>query len=204
MSFYERLDSLLRQKNISQRRMIIDFGLGKNTMFNWKHRNNIPNGEVLLKLSEYLDVSVDYLLCNSRHCLNEEEMLLLNEYRKLNKQQREDVLNIIKANSPVGTKAGRRLLSCFYFFQKSIDKIKSIEYNIISSRNVVRKQEFSVSPTKLNSRSGSVKWWSRGACQYALFGRALGGFCISNHKLDRLMLKRKICKSFAVKAKLFF
>lgn len=62
MSFYERLDSLLRQKNISQRRMIIDFGLGKNTMFNWKHRNNIPNGEVLLKLSEYLDVSVDYLL----------------------------------------------------------------------------------------------------------------------------------------------
>ena len=102
MSFYERLDSLLRQKNISQRKMIIDFGLGKNTMFNWKHRNNIPNGEVLLKLSEYLDVSVDYLLCNSRYCLNEEEMLLLNEYRKLNSQQRENVLNIIKENSPVG------------------------------------------------------------------------------------------------------
>lgn len=46
--------------------------------------------------------SVDYLLCNSRYCLNEEEMLLLNEYRKLNSQQRENVLNIIKENSPVG------------------------------------------------------------------------------------------------------
>lgn len=102
MSFYERLDSLLRQKNISQRKMIIDFGLGKNTMFNWKHRNNIPNGEVLLKLSEYLDVSIDYLLCNDKYCVDKEEMLLLNEYRKLNIQQREDVFNIIKENSPVG------------------------------------------------------------------------------------------------------
>lgn len=51
-------------------------------MFNWKHRNNIPNGEVLLKLSEYLDVSVDYLLCNDKYCVDKEEMLLLNEYRK--------------------------------------------------------------------------------------------------------------------------
>lgn len=106
MSFYERVDSLLKQKNISQRKMIIDFGLGKNTMFNWKHRNNIPNGEVLLKLSEYLDVSVDYLLCNDKYCVDKEEMLLLNEYRKLNTQKREDVLNIIKANSPVGNEKG--------------------------------------------------------------------------------------------------
>lgn len=95
MSFYERLDSLLREKNISQRRMIIDFGLSKNTMFNWKQRNNIPSGDVLLKLSEYLDVSVDYLLCNDKYCLNEEEMLLLNGYRKLDTQQRENVLNLI-------------------------------------------------------------------------------------------------------------
>lgn len=75
MSFYERLDSLLKQKNISHRKMIIDFGLVKNTMYNWKHRGNIPNGEVLLKLSEYLDVSVDYLLCNDKYCVNEDERL---------------------------------------------------------------------------------------------------------------------------------
>ncbi len=106
MSFYERVDSLLRQKNISQRRMIIDFGLGKNTMFNWKHRNNIPSGEVLLKLSEYLDVSVDYLLCNDRYCLNCDEMLLLSEYRKLGKEQKENILTAIKVNSPTGNENG--------------------------------------------------------------------------------------------------
>lgn len=77
MSFYERLDDLLKLKNISQRRMIIDFGLSKNTMFNWKHRNNIPSGEVLLRLSEYLDVSVDYLLCNDKYCLGNEKALHL-------------------------------------------------------------------------------------------------------------------------------
>lgn len=53
------------------------------------------SGDVLLKLSEYLDVSVDYLLCNDKYCLNEEEMLLLNGYRKLDTQQRENVLNLI-------------------------------------------------------------------------------------------------------------
>lgn len=91
MSFYGRLNNLLKQKKISHRKMLIDLGLVKNTMFNWKHRNNIPNGEVLLKLSEYLDVSVDYLLCNDKYYANEEEMLLLNEYRRMNKQQRENV-----------------------------------------------------------------------------------------------------------------
>lgn len=84
--------------------MIIDFGLVKNTMYNWKHRGNIPNGEVLLKLSEYLDVSVDYLLCNDKYCVNEEERLLLNEYRKLDKQQRGNVLSIIKTNSLLGNR----------------------------------------------------------------------------------------------------
>lgn len=48
-----------------------------------------------MKLSEYLDVSVDYLLCNDKYCLDEEEMLLLNGYRKLDTQQRENVLNLI-------------------------------------------------------------------------------------------------------------
>ncbi len=99
MSFYERLDSLLKQKNISHRKMIMDFGLVKNTMFNWKHRGNIPNGEVLLKLSEYLDVSVDYLLCNDGYCIDDEERDLIKKYRELNPQQRENILLLINAEN---------------------------------------------------------------------------------------------------------
>lgn len=78
--------------------MIMDFGLVKNTMFNWKHRGNIPNGKVLLKLSEYLDVSVDYLLCNDKYCVGDEEIELLKCYRKLDPQQKENILNTVKNN----------------------------------------------------------------------------------------------------------
>lgn len=96
MSFYERLDSLLKLKNISHAQMISDLKLGKNTMFHWRHRNNIPNGDILLKLSEYLNVSIDYLLCNDKYYVNTEENIFLKEYRKLNPEQRENILNIIE------------------------------------------------------------------------------------------------------------
>lgn len=96
MSFYERLEGLLKLKKISRRKMLIDLGLVKDTMLNWRNRKNIPSGKVLLKLSEYLDVSVDYLLCNDKYCVSEDETLLLNEYRKLDKQQKQEVLTVIK------------------------------------------------------------------------------------------------------------
>lgn len=77
MEFYERLNSLLKRKNISQRKMLIDLDLCKNSMFNWRHRENIPDGETLLKLSKYLNVSVDYLLCNDKYCTDKDESLTI-------------------------------------------------------------------------------------------------------------------------------
>lgn len=96
MSFYERLSCLLKLKGISHAQMINDLKLGKNAMFHWRHRNNIPSGEILLKLSEYLCVSIDYLVCNDKYYISIEESIFLKEYRKLNPEQRENVLNIIK------------------------------------------------------------------------------------------------------------
>ena len=96
MSFYERLSHLLKLKGISHTKMITDLSLGKNTMYHWKHRNNIPNGEILLKLSEYLSVSIDYLLCNDKYYISTDENIFLKEYRKLNSKQRENILNTIK------------------------------------------------------------------------------------------------------------
>ncbi len=78
-----------------------------------------------------------------------------------------------------------------FYFYKTLDKIQNIKYNIFSGRNAVRKQEFSVSPTKLNSRSGSVKWWSWMLRQYAVFGRACGGFAYQTTNWIGLRRKEK-------------
>lgn len=95
MNFYENIISLLKDRNISQNQMINDLKLARNTMYNWSHRKNIPSGIVLLKLSDYFNVSVDYLLDNKRHCISDSELLLLNKYRHLTSKQQEILLKDI-------------------------------------------------------------------------------------------------------------
>lgn len=69
MDFYQNIVNLLKSNNITQNQMIQDLNLARNTMYNWNHRKNIPNGTVLLKLSDYFNVSVDFLLGNKK-CQN--------------------------------------------------------------------------------------------------------------------------------------
>ena len=87
MEFYKKIINLLKIKGISQQKMTVDLSLARNTIYNWKRHNNIPNGETLLKLSEYLNVSVDNLLENENFCLTDNEQKLINYFRSLNQEQ---------------------------------------------------------------------------------------------------------------------
>lgn len=62
MLFTERLMLLINQKGISRNKMLVDLQLGKNSFINWETRGNTPDGETLLKISQYFGVTVDYLL----------------------------------------------------------------------------------------------------------------------------------------------
>lgn len=64
MLFTERLMLLINQKGISKNKMLVDLQLGKNSFINWETRGNTPDGETLLKISQYFGVTVDYLLGN--------------------------------------------------------------------------------------------------------------------------------------------
>ena len=62
LSFVDSIERLCNEKNISISKMLSDLGLAKGLVSNWKKRGTIPNGDILLKIAEYFDVSVDYLL----------------------------------------------------------------------------------------------------------------------------------------------
>lgn len=62
MNFLERLEVLLKEKGVSATKMSLDLGFSKDAVFNWKKRGAIPSGEMLAKVADYFDVSVDYLL----------------------------------------------------------------------------------------------------------------------------------------------
>lgn len=56
----ERIKELSASKGIPVKRLLIDTGLGKNTMSNFK--TSMPKADNLGKIADYLDCSVDYLL----------------------------------------------------------------------------------------------------------------------------------------------
>lgn len=62
MNFYDRVMSLIKRDGITRNKMLLDLGLGKNSMVDWKIRENTPDGETLTKLAKYFNVTSDYLL----------------------------------------------------------------------------------------------------------------------------------------------
>lgn len=62
--FYERVILLIEQAGITKNKMLLDLNLNKSSMLNWEKRGNTPDGDILLKIARYFNVSVDYLLGN--------------------------------------------------------------------------------------------------------------------------------------------
>ena len=62
--FYERFTMLCLERNISPTAAIQEIGLSTGNLKNWK-LGRIPMADVLEKIAEYFDVSIDFLLGKS-------------------------------------------------------------------------------------------------------------------------------------------
>ncbi len=62
--FYERLNSLCKSRNTTITGLLKKLGLNTGLTGYWK-RNKIPSGEVLIKIANELNVSIDYLVCRT-------------------------------------------------------------------------------------------------------------------------------------------
>ena len=60
--FIDRIDSLLSQQNKNRNDIYNDLGLAKNIIGQWKQRGTIPAADTVLKIAQYLNTSVEYLL----------------------------------------------------------------------------------------------------------------------------------------------
>ena len=61
--FYSNFESLCQSKGLSPTKAVQNIGLSTGNLKNWKE-GRIPKTDVLTKIAEYFDVSVDYLLGN--------------------------------------------------------------------------------------------------------------------------------------------
>lgn len=60
--FSKRLYELRINKGLTQPELAKDLNVAKQTISNWENDNRSPDNEMLIKIANYFDVSLDYLL----------------------------------------------------------------------------------------------------------------------------------------------
>lgn len=96
----------LREKyNISQKALGEIIQVSQQSINKYENHNVEPDIKTLIEIANYFNTSVDYLIGNTEidhiiepiqnYDLNEDEALLINEYRKLNAQEKDSIKLII-------------------------------------------------------------------------------------------------------------
>ncbi len=62
LPFGERLRQVMNETNTTQYRIERNLNISGSSMYNWLFNKTVPTVESLVKLADYMDVSVDYLL----------------------------------------------------------------------------------------------------------------------------------------------
>ena len=88
METIDRILELIKQKKITEYRVMKDCSLQTNTFTYWKNGRSTPNIDTLIKLANYFNVSIDYLVGRIDNDI-------INIFLELNKQQQEKVFNFI-------------------------------------------------------------------------------------------------------------
>lgn len=83
MDFYERLRNICSEKNTTVTKVLHEIGLSSANTGYWK-KGQLPKGDALLKISEYLNVSIDFLLTGKYiNDINDDESKLIDFYRSV-------------------------------------------------------------------------------------------------------------------------
>lgn len=87
MQLGTRMQKLLKEQGITQRRLAVDLHLNPNTVNGYIKNRRFPDCITLSQIAHYLGTNVDYLLGNTdiqaypELALSKPETLLLNQYR---------------------------------------------------------------------------------------------------------------------------
>ncbi len=104
MNFGERITQLRKEKGLNRKQFADYLGIPSTTLRNYEINAREPGHVFLKQVSQIFHVSIDYLLgmsetkqpvlfCNSeKNSLNEEEQQLIDNYRQLNEEGQERLL----------------------------------------------------------------------------------------------------------------
>ena len=96
-----RLKEIRNKKNITQIRLSIAAEVSQETISAYESGKALPSAETLIKIADFLDVSIDYLLERTDNPIvntieKDEDKELLNIYHQMTKEQKNDIVTYAK------------------------------------------------------------------------------------------------------------
>ena len=103
----ENLRLLRDTSGISQKQLADAIGVSQQSINKYENHNIEPDIETLIRIADFFDTSVDYLIGHSTirrkieavtaYDLNAEESHIIDKYRKLSRKQRNCVVTVIES-----------------------------------------------------------------------------------------------------------
>ena len=88
MNMYERFKMMAHFKGKTVAECCKDIGIAPSTISSWKTRNNLPTGELSIKIANYFGTSTDFVLGNPEKSSNdslikidEDDYLIIEKYK---------------------------------------------------------------------------------------------------------------------------
>ncbi len=101
--FSQRLKGLRKEYGLTQIEFAKRFNISAGTIGNWESGNRTPDTDMLKRIADFFNTSVDYLIGrsdlkfdNAENLLKDEEYALMGEVRDLSPEEMRRVLDFIK------------------------------------------------------------------------------------------------------------
>lgn len=98
MEFVDRIDLKLKEKGIKRFSFCEDMNITHSALTDWSKRGTIPSADTVLKIANYLNVSMEWLLTGRNpEGITDEEAELLRRYRTLDARDKSVVTVLLNA-----------------------------------------------------------------------------------------------------------
>lgn len=104
---YNRIINLCKQHDIKITTLLKELKIATGASTSWK-RGTVPNSDALIKISEYFNVSVDYILFGKDSTIPTEYQSLINSYKELSKDNQQLLKDIISSMIDIQTANEKR------------------------------------------------------------------------------------------------
>lgn len=95
LCFMDRVESILKEKRLTQKELAEDLGLRRPTLSDWKKNGAVPAGDICIRIADYLGVSVEWLVTGKEAALSSEDRTLLKQWQVLSEEQKDTIRTLL-------------------------------------------------------------------------------------------------------------